>query len=711
MLFHDQPISSQADDVLNRHHFVLQLAEAIFSWSLDEPLVIGIYAGWGDGKTSFLNLLIEQLQTRVSTLLFDPWYFNSQEEVIRIFFQNVFGVVSRQLPWVSAIKLRRKARQFAGKLTSLPISIGYGGASFKLSDLKPQAPGVNILKRELEDILRSRSYDKRKKIVILIDNLDRLPPNEIMLMLKLIRLCSDFKDFIYVIAFDDKYVIDAIDEFMHTSEHSVGGAEYLRKIIQTDLHLPTIELSYIDDFINRAFAKLQEIHSFEWSQDFRERFPDFYRTQLRGKVIKNLRDAKKLANSAAFTLPLIIGELNHADWLVTEALRVFAPSAYELVRSNIDALCPDYSSLGFQWASFEKSRWNQKYQSIQDAINRIDTDFALAALEFLFPVFASWKVDSSKPSITDSYALGDYSRQQRIASPDYKHAYFQFGPEPTRLPDRRVGDFIQVLNTTESEKRVGLITARLNEVKEEGYLKDLLDKLVLRVGLIEADAQIALVQSLAHQSRIFSKRESILMDSEEARAQALIFSIASDNEGSGGSQEILEKAIEWAAEDSFAIDIVLFATPSRNRILRDFEAIDYDRLKDGLRVRLRERLSGSDVNIFETEPTGYGYILYQWAGPLLEDRDAVVDYLDKLFPSCPQCIGKFLVSFVSSHPLANDDTQWIFDKQRLQEAFDPSWIRSNIDSIEGNLYTSDKEQWALDRFSEIFKNDDMGQHR
>jgi predicted KAP-like P-loop ATPase len=101
MLFHDEPISSRSDDLLNRRRFVTQLSRAILSWNTNEPLVVGIYAGWGDGKTSVLNLLNEELSGKASVMVFDPWYFNSQEELVRIFFQDVFGVVSRQLSWIS----------------------------------------------------------------------------------------------------------------------------------------------------------------------------------------------------------------------------------------------------------------------------------------------------------------------------------------------------------------------------------------------------------------------------------------------------------------------------------------------------------------------------------------------------------------------------------------------------------------------------------
>jgi hypothetical protein len=599
------------------------------------------------------------------------------------------------------IKLRRKARHFAGKLTSLPISVGYGGAGLKLSDLRPQTPSVHALKRELDGFLESRPHRTRNKIIILIDNLDRLPPNEILLMLKLIRLCSDFRDFVYVIAFDDKYVIDAINEFVPSGEHALGGGEYLRKIIQTDLHLPAIELSSIDDFVNKAFAELQEAHEFEWPEDFSQRFPHFYQTNLRGRVIKNLRDAKKLANAAAFTLPLIIGELNHADWLVTEVLRVFDPSTYELVRMNIDALCPDYSSLGFRWSGFERSRWHHRYQSIQESIHPAESDLAVAALDFLFPVFASWRANPSNPSTPGAYDMGNYSREQRIASPDYKYAYFQFGPEPTRIPDSRVSDFIEQINGLSGTGCVEFVVSFLNQLKEEGFLKDLLDKLVLRADTIVFGAQISLVRSLANQSALFSKRESILMDSEEARSQALIFSVAANNEVTGKAQEILELAIQEAAEDSYAVDIVLFSAPERNRILRDFSAIDNEKLKDRLKERLRSRYSGVETDVFKTEPDAFGYILFQWAGPLLCDRDAVVDYLDGLFTSSPAYVGKFLSSFVSSDPMTTDDARWTFDMQRFQDAFDPSWMMSHIGEMEEALYTTEKERWGVAQFSEL----------
>ena len=163
MLFTDNPINSANQDALKREPFVKQLAKAILSWQSSEPLVVGIYGQWGDGKSSVLHLLMERLKGEAILTMFDPWYFNSEEELIRSFFINIFGVISKNLPWHSKWKIRRGAQAFSKMLTSLPISVSYGGIALSMKDFENK--GINpIQKAELVASLKEREKNDKRKI-------------------------------------------------------------------------------------------------------------------------------------------------------------------------------------------------------------------------------------------------------------------------------------------------------------------------------------------------------------------------------------------------------------------------------------------------------------------------------------------------------------------------------------------------------------------
>src|SRR5688500_440525 len=53
----DQPIRSKEEDRFNRWPFAYRIAETLAARSEPTSLVIGIYAPWGDGKTSTRRMM------------------------------------------------------------------------------------------------------------------------------------------------------------------------------------------------------------------------------------------------------------------------------------------------------------------------------------------------------------------------------------------------------------------------------------------------------------------------------------------------------------------------------------------------------------------------------------------------------------------------------------------------------------------------------
>jgi len=157
MKFTDKPIGKREEDRLHRQTFVNQLSRAILGWASEDPLVIGLYGSWGDGKTSVINMLLEETRATCTVLVFDPWHFNNQEELLRKFLEEIFLAASKQLPFLSAVSLRRKARNLATRLSSIPLSASYSGVSLKLSDIKPSPSTPTSLRSEIQQLLRAQS--------------------------------------------------------------------------------------------------------------------------------------------------------------------------------------------------------------------------------------------------------------------------------------------------------------------------------------------------------------------------------------------------------------------------------------------------------------------------------------------------------------------------------------------------------------------------
>src|SRR3954471_21916896 len=87
----DEPIDRQADDQLNRAGFARRVAEQILAGPPGRGFVVGIVAPWGSGKTSLLNLIVEEVEAKSDTVIlrFDPWLFGRTDELVARFFHEL----------------------------------------------------------------------------------------------------------------------------------------------------------------------------------------------------------------------------------------------------------------------------------------------------------------------------------------------------------------------------------------------------------------------------------------------------------------------------------------------------------------------------------------------------------------------------------------------------------------------------------------------
>ena len=69
------------DDWLDRRPAVLALKRLLDSAALETPLVVGIYGGWGTGKTSVMRTLEQELAAPSRMMLwFEAWIYARQEQ-------------------------------------------------------------------------------------------------------------------------------------------------------------------------------------------------------------------------------------------------------------------------------------------------------------------------------------------------------------------------------------------------------------------------------------------------------------------------------------------------------------------------------------------------------------------------------------------------------------------------------------------------------
>jgi predicted KAP-like P-loop ATPase len=246
----DAPVSSKEEDKFSRWKFAERVGQVIARREDPSGLVIGLYGVWGDGKTSVLNFIQQSLKSeeKVICIKFNPWRFGTENDLLKGFFFTIAEALDT--------KLIKKGDYFKDLVKNLAphageaINLGWLGNIISHFIKKVD---TDELKKRIEAALEKA----QKRVLILIDDVDRLDKAEIQLLFKIVKLIADFKYTAYILAFDKDIVASSLQERYTGANHNTGEA-FLEKIIQIPLHLPVVSKEVLQqicyDDINNALA-------------------------------------------------------------------------------------------------------------------------------------------------------------------------------------------------------------------------------------------------------------------------------------------------------------------------------------------------------------------------------------------------------------------------------------------------------------------------
>ena len=173
--------------------------------------------------------------------------------------------------------------------------------------------------------------EARRVVVVLIDDLDRLAREEIVMMLKLVRLTADLPNVVYVLAFDDEMVGQAVGT-LYTSGHD-AGRQFIEKIVQFPFAIPAVGQDRLVRYACRH-ARIALDHAgitvsdADWDS-FRQLTTEFFSRRL-----TTPRQAIRFGSALDFAMPMLKGEVDPLQQMIVEGLRILFPELYAYVRDH-----------------------------------------------------------------------------------------------------------------------------------------------------------------------------------------------------------------------------------------------------------------------------------------------------------------------------------------------------------------------------------------
>ena len=254
----DRPVEIPEEDFLGRFPFAKNIADQIIHTPDRGSLRIGIYGGWGEGKTSILRLIARELERNGHVCVWvTPWVFSNREEVLEYLIReitNKLEIDSNSADFATkGAKLVKEFRKASGSDIKLKLADSLiGPALEKYLSIKASEKGQLII-ATIEEKLKDR------KLVILVDDLDRVRPELVPDLLLTLREALDYPNYFYIMALSPEVLEQGLKDV-----HQGWGEprQFLEKIIELPKYVPAPSSQerneYAKALINSFKAKISK---------------------------------------------------------------------------------------------------------------------------------------------------------------------------------------------------------------------------------------------------------------------------------------------------------------------------------------------------------------------------------------------------------------------------------------------------------------------
>jgi predicted KAP-like P-loop ATPase len=393
---------------------------------------------------------------------FNPWWFEGQQNLAAQFIalfasklprdsemlRGIGDVIAQYADAVGSIVTASTGMPWAGKVSSYVAKL-----------LKRKAKDVPALKAEISKAL----IDSGQRFLFVVDDIDRLTPDEVREIFKVVKALADFPNVVYLLAFDRKTVVDAL-----AAAHKIDGEAYLEKIVQAPFSLPAIDRARLRNRLQVELGHL--IDQFPGHEIDRTHWANVYMDGL-DPYIQKPRDIVRVLNAVTVTYPAVAGEANTVDFIALEFLRLFEPEVYGAIRDRRE-MFTGHSNDPYGVGRRESAKAFHEAWLTQVPDGRREQVRAL--MKRLFPRLQSiW----GNMGYSDAHEA-IWRNALRICSAEVIDVYFQFGVADDALSRH---EFNQLLNAAQDNPtetmRILTTAAAAGRSNGSSKVRDYLDRI------------------------------------------------------------------------------------------------------------------------------------------------------------------------------------------------------------------------------------------
>lgn len=235
----DDAIKSERDDVLGNAYQAEVFANAVLTSEAHPGLVFGIDGPWGIGKSSFVNLAQEhwaRSSDKVVVCKIDHLHYASEPDLVDRMIRQLTASIQRE---VFAPEFRSAATRYS-RLLNGKVDVSFLGFKFSL---EPSRDTIDEMLDDLDDLLRRVG----RRLIVVIDDLDRLDPKSVNNVLFALKRTFKLSQAVYVLCYDAEVLAASQDE-------GIRSRQFFEKYVNVKISL-FASSSSLSDFLRRDWVR------------------------------------------------------------------------------------------------------------------------------------------------------------------------------------------------------------------------------------------------------------------------------------------------------------------------------------------------------------------------------------------------------------------------------------------------------------------------
>lgn len=456
----DKPIFNEDEDILGRKEIADHLLSFVKKCDTYDNLTVSLQGPWGSGKTSILNLLISKLEKEENIIIyeFNPWNFEDDTSLLRAFLDGLSKKIGNEELSKSILELidfYNNTFVFNKYINGI-VNIGV-----KTLEQASKDRTIDDIRDEIEDKLRTNN----KKVIVIVDDIDRLPAIQIKQLFQMIKKTCNFVCLHYILCMDKRVVLSSLENIQGKN---ISSKNYLDKIIQVEINIDNPTTDQIENYlfsnletiykkygnqINVDDDRLIEIHNWLGLDDF------------------NIRDINRALNDTVFKLSYFENNIDFIDLVNMSLIETKYTELFDFIREHIDLF------VGNSYGKYS----NITKEKIIDALNTITSNNGRKVFDYLsvmFPYLYNTTQDGYMGINIDSY---------RIGNKELLYSYFQNKASATLIGRNTLNEVM------ENDNDVTAISL-IENIISDGKIGDLINKIDKNINKISDKRKILIVE-------------------------------------------------------------------------------------------------------------------------------------------------------------------------------------------------------------------------